>query len=92
MTIIQEIRLKFLVIRYMYLLSSFTQVIKTPNGQHVREADRKHLELADNLLTSHKEISLQEVVHGPYPVCQVHRVLPDLQERRTCTTQQHEIV
>lgn len=63
-----------------YSLPSFTQVIKAPNGQHVREADGEHLELADDLLTSHKEISLQEVVHGPYPVCQVHRVLPDLQE------------
>lgn len=68
-------------------LPSFTQVIKAPDGQHVREADGKDLELTDDLLTPHKEISLQEVVHGPYPVCQVHRVLPDLQERwGTCDT------
>lgn len=62
-------------------LPSFTQVIKAPDGQHVREADGKDLELTDDLLTPHKEISLQEVVHGPYPVCQVHGVLPNLQER-----------
>lgn len=68
-------------------LPSFTQVIKAPDGQHVREADGEDLELTDDLLTPHKEISLQEVVHGPYPVCQVHRVLPNLQERwGTCNT------
>lgn len=68
-------------------LPSFTQVIKAPDGQHVREADGEDLELIDDLLTPHKEISLQEVVHGPYPVCQVHRVLPNLQERwGTCNT------
>lgn len=68
-------------------LPSFTQVIKAPDGQHVRKADGEDLELTDDLLTPHKEISLQEVVHGPYPVCQVHGVLPDLQERwGTCNT------
>lgn len=68
-------------------LPSFTQVIKAPDGQHVREADGEDLELIDDLLTPHKEISLQEVVHGPYPVCQVHGVLPDLQGRwGTCNT------
>lgn len=62
-------------------LPGFTQVIKAPDGQHVCEADGEDLELIDDLLTPHKEISLQKVVHGPYPVCQIHGVLPDLQER-----------